>query len=109
LLLLFWPGDRHARGCRCRSALGCRDRGRDAVLAHLHAQTAAADLELLHVLRGEALQELGHQCVRIGTELLWVSHRQAQRRSSSAALWPPNPIELESETSTCCLRATFGT
>src|SRR5207245_9420701 len=93
-----------------RDRCGRRARaGRDgAIAADLHANTAALHLELLHVLGTEALQQLRGERVRVGSDLLRIGYAALHRRRTSAALWPPNPIELESDTSTCFLRAAFG-
>ena len=79
------------------------------VLAHSHSERAAAHLELLDARGAQALQQLAHQRVRVGPQLLRIGYDALQRRISSDALCPPKPIELDIEMSKAFFRATFGT
>ena len=79
------------------------------ILRDPHAHAAALHLELADLVVRETLEELRDESVRIGANFPWIGNQAASRRITRATLWPPNPIEFESERSTFAFRAWFGT
>src|SRR5205823_11525765 len=65
-------------------------------------------------LLGLDTEDLGGKLLKL-REVEFIRHRvspgqlRSARRSTSVALWPPNPNEFEMATSTWALRAWFGT